>query len=62
MIRQKLSIERQIDDKQYQFLIPQNGNWQEVLAFCKEVEAYALNQIELSKKQQEEVKEESKTE
>lgn len=62
MIRNKVSIERQLDERLYQFMIPSEGNWNEVLSFAQEIGKYATDQIEAAKKLIEEVKEETKSE
>lgn len=46
MIRQKTSIERQIDQNLYQFLIPQEGNWNDVLLFAQHIAEHAKKQID----------------
>jgi hypothetical protein len=56
MIRQKTSIERQFDLKLYQFMIPSDGNWNEVAAFAQDILKYANDQIEAAKKLEEEKK------
>lgn len=55
MIRNKISIERQFDERLYQFMIPQEGNWNEVLAFSQDIFEYAKKQIELDIKKKEEI-------
>lgn len=63
MIRNKVSIERQLDERLYQFLIPAEGNWNEVLAFANEIASHATKQIESAPKvAPEAIKEESKAE
>ena len=63
MIRQKTSIERQFDLRLYQFLIPNDGNWNEAVAFAQDIMKYGNEQIEAAKKLEEEKKsEETKVE
>lgn len=62
MMRQKVTLERQLDDKLYQFLIPNEGNWNEVLLFAREIGEHASKQIEAAVQAKEEVKEEPKAE
>jgi len=63
MLRHKFSLDRQVDERHYQFLVSDGGNYQEILAFAQEVAAYAAQQIEASKiKASEQTKEELKAE
>ena len=61
MIKNKVSIERQFDERIYQFLISQEGNWNEVISFAQDIIEYGKKQIEIASKK-EEVMEEIKIE
>lgn len=56
MIRNKVSIEHQIDERTYQFLIPSDGTWNEALMIVNEISKYCSLQIESSKKESEQTK------
>lgn len=54
MIRNKLSIEHQIDERMYQLLIPHEGNWTEALYIGKEMIKYIELQLDAANKKQDE--------
>ena len=55
MIRNKMSIERQFDERLYQFLAPhEGGNWNEILAFAQDIVEFSKKQLEISLKKKEE--------
>lgn len=63
MIRNKMSIERQFDERLYQFMIPHEGNWNEAMAFAQDIMEYAKKQIEIAiHKKEEEIVVEPKAE
>lgn len=54
MIRNKVSIERQIDDKLYQFVIPFDAVLSETLSVIDDVRKQIVNIIEIEEKKAQE--------
>lgn len=46
MIKNKLSFEKQFDERLYQAMIPHEGNWDEAVLFAQELLKYCLKQKE----------------
>lgn len=61
MIKNKVSIERQINERLYQFIVPSDANLQECMMIVEDVKKYLLERLEEAKKQAEEA-EKKKTE
>lgn len=54
MIRNKVSIERQIDDRLYQFVIPSDAVLSETLSVIDDVRKQIVNIIEIEEKKAQE--------
>lgn len=47
MLKSKISFERQINERQYQFLIPSENSFEEIIMILKDM----LNQVEVMQKE-----------
>ena len=50
MQRNKVSLERQFDERLYQFLCPNEGNWNEVERFALDIAGVARMNIDTNEK------------
>lgn len=50
MIKQKISIERQINERQYQFLVPPEAALAEILAIVEDIKNYVVQRINEAEK------------
>jgi len=62
MIKNKVSFERQLDDRLYQFMVPGGAPSDECLAFLEDIKKHILNLIEESKNQSKVTEENSEQE
>lgn len=57
MIKSKLSIERVINERHYQFLCPPEASLAEVASILEDIKKYVMGRIEEAEKKQEQEKE-----
>lgn len=53
MIKNKVSIERQINERQYQFIVPFEASLSEVLLIVDDIRKYVMDRISEAEKQSE---------
>lgn len=54
MVKNKVSIERQINERQYQFVCPYESTLEECLMVIEDIKKYVVERLEDAKKQKEE--------
>ena len=62
MIKNKLSIERVINERHYQFMCPPDASLAEVASILDDIKRYVMNRIEEAEKNQDKESEKCKSE